>query len=187
MGFAGTVILRLTVGVLESGEDCDCGLPANCLDICCQASTCKLKAGAACSDGSDSCCSNCQLKSSGAVCHNSTGVCDTSLTCSGSSKICGTKSFLDDGTTCIYSAGVTAQCASGTCTSRDIQCKISGYGVTTVAACALFDFSCALSCQDAQGTCYSLSGNFVDGSSCSGSGTCVNGTCTGVTFSSIYP
>ena len=66
-------------GVKEKDEQCDCGLPADCKDTCCDAATCKLKAGAVCADGNDSCCSQCQFKANGTVCHPSNGVCDQTL------------------------------------------------------------------------------------------------------------
>ncbi|XP_038603275.1 ADAM DEC1-like [Tachyglossus aculeatus] len=35
-------------GILERGEDCDCGAPEGCSNPCCEAKTCKLKSQASC-------------------------------------------------------------------------------------------------------------------------------------------
>lgn len=50
-------------GIKEANEECDCGLPSECRSsTCCDATTCKLKSGAKCSDSNDDCCLNCQPK-----------------------------------------------------------------------------------------------------------------------------
>ncbi|KAM6149619.1 ADAM DEC1 [Erethizon dorsatum] len=36
--------------LLELGEDCDCGSPKTCTDLCCDALTCKLKSGPSCGE-----------------------------------------------------------------------------------------------------------------------------------------
>lgn len=41
-------------GFVEEGEQCDCGLPENCDNTCCNATTCTLYANASCATGS--CC-----------------------------------------------------------------------------------------------------------------------------------
>lgn len=38
-------------GVMEPGEECDCGPPSNCDTTCCDAATCRLKPGATCATG----------------------------------------------------------------------------------------------------------------------------------------
>ncbi|XP_058381248.1 disintegrin and metalloproteinase domain-containing protein 5-like [Diceros bicornis minor] len=49
-------------GVLDQGEQCDCGTPANCTHKkCCDARTCTLKKGKVC--GSGECCTkNCKVR-----------------------------------------------------------------------------------------------------------------------------
>uniref|UniRef100_UPI00398E9742 disintegrin and metalloproteinase domain-containing protein 12-like n=1 Tax=Pristiophorus japonicus TaxID=55135 RepID=UPI00398E9742 len=44
---------------VEKGEECDCGLPEDCSDPCCNPSTCKLIPGAEC-PSSGACCKNCK-------------------------------------------------------------------------------------------------------------------------------
>ena len=85
---------------------------------------------------------------------------------------------MDDGTSCKLPDGGSAQCASGICTSRDLQCKGNGI-VNTVSACPAFSNECTLNCQDARGTCFLLNGNFLDGTPCGGTGKCAKGQCVG--------
>ncbi|ETE62122.1 hypothetical protein L345_12125 [Ophiophagus hannah] len=48
---------------VEEGEECDCGLPKECKNECCEAATCKLKPGAKCAHGE--CCEECQVCNNG--------------------------------------------------------------------------------------------------------------------------
>jgi hypothetical protein len=56
-------------GIVENGEDCDCGQTSNpdC-EKCCNITTCMFKAGATCSDTNGPCCKNCQLRKQGTIC-----------------------------------------------------------------------------------------------------------------------
>ncbi|XP_035694211.1 uncharacterized protein LOC118428295 [Branchiostoma floridae] len=49
-------------GILDNGEECDCGSSQTCLlhNPCCDGQICKLKRGAQCADG-QKCCSNCKM------------------------------------------------------------------------------------------------------------------------------
>ncbi|KAI8896814.1 Metallo-peptidase family M12B Reprolysin-like-domain-containing protein [Globomyces pollinis-pini] len=172
-------------GVKEDGEDCDCGGIEGCAgNSCCDGTICKYKQGARCDPRNDGCCTDsCQLQSSNVVCHESIGICDTKKFCTGTSTKC-PDSFLPDGTICNVN-GTQAQCSSGLCTSRDLQCTGKGNGVTIVSSCPAFENGCALTCQDTNGNCYSLNGNFMDGTTCSGSGTCQSGQCVGWTIWSL--
>lgn len=56
-------------GIIENGEECDCGGPNDCKklpDQCCDPYKCKLFKNATCSGGE--CCDNCQPKARGIVC-----------------------------------------------------------------------------------------------------------------------
>ncbi|KAH6592836.1 hypothetical protein BASA50_007886 [Batrachochytrium salamandrivorans] len=166
-------------GVKEGNEGCDCGLPSDCAkDPCCDGTTCKLKSPATCDDLNDNCCRNCQLVSAGTVCHPSLGSCDLTMTCNGINATCPTNSSIADGSSCNTVAGASAQCASGVCTSRDLQCSGSG-SVVTVSACPAFTSSCALYCQNGAGNCFLLNGYFLDGTPCGYTGKCSNGVCAG--------
>ena len=62
-------------GIVEPGEECDCGGTEGCGDnSCCDATTCKFAGNAVCDDSNEDCCRNCQLATNGTVCRaSSTG------------------------------------------------------------------------------------------------------------------
>lgn len=70
-------------------------------------------------------------------------------------------------------------CASGACTSRQLQCRslISSGTFQTVDACAGTENQCQKLCQTKSGSCLSVAGHFIDGTPCAG-GTCQDGDCT---------
>ena len=105
--------------------------------------------------------------------------------CPGTNGTCPIDTALPNGTPCNTTAGPNAQCASGVCTSRDIQCTGSGVVVTT-GACPAYAFSCALNCQNSAGQCYALNGNFLDGTPCAGVGRCKKGSCDGTNICSMF-
>lgn len=41
-------------GILDSGEECDCGLPTHCINYCCDPVTCRFRNNTECASGS--CC-----------------------------------------------------------------------------------------------------------------------------------
>lgn len=69
------------------------------------------------------------------------------------------------------------QCASGFCTSRDMQCAIRGSDSGLVKACPVFSFSCSIYCSVDAITCVQLSGFFIDGTQCGYNGVCYSGAC----------
>ncbi|KAF9887970.1 hypothetical protein FE257_009359 [Aspergillus nanangensis] len=170
-------------GIVESGEDCDCGGEQNCGDNnCCDAKTCKFKSDAVCDDANDSCCSDCQFTKAGTTCRPSRGECDLEETCSGNSSTCPSDSFKKDGDDC-GSSGNGLTCASGQCTSRSYQCRTvmgSLLHNNDTYACDAFSSSCELICTSpALGSCYSVNQNFLDGTPCGSGGYCNNGRCDG--------
>lgn len=163
-------------GIVEAGEECDCGGPAGCGgNTCCNPNTCKFTTGSVCDDANDACCTSCQFSPSTKVCRGSLdSTCDPQETCTGKSSSCPTDKTAPDGTDC----GNGLQCASGTCTSRDLQCKQAVNGSS--GACD--DSSCLLSCSSTAlgpNTCLLVQQNFVDGTPCGFglSGRCANGAC----------
>ncbi|CAK7272041.1 hypothetical protein SEPCBS119000_004914 [Sporothrix epigloea] len=175
-------------GIVEEGEECDCGGTEGCgSNTCCDPNTCKFTANALCDPSNDECCtSTCQLAGSDVVCRPSTGSCDPAETCSGISATCPADATLPDGTTCGLS-GAGLACASGQCTSRDLQCKTLMGSMTTgndTYACS--DQGCQLSCASPEfgaNTCLSMSQNFLDGTPCQGGGHCSSGNCEDVSVS----
>lgn len=163
-------------GIVEEGEDCDCGGPQGCgNNACCDAATCKFKAGAVCDPSNEDCCTGqCQLASASTVCRASTGVCDPAETCSGTSPYCPADKTAPDGQGC----GGGLKCASGQCTSRDRQCKtVMGSYTQGNDTYACDSMSCSLSCASPEfglGVCYGLQQNFLDGTECGGGGHCQN-------------
>ncbi|KAL2798389.1 Metallo-peptidase family M12-domain-containing protein [Aspergillus keveii] len=175
-------------GIVESGEDCDCGGEEGCGDnSCCNPSTCKFTTGSECDDANDSCCNSCKLAAAGTVCRPSTGECDLQETCSGNSSNCPSDSFKKDGDSC-GTSGSGLACASGQCTSRDAQCESmmgSLAGTNDTRACDGPWNSCQLYCEDPSAsslmsqTCATNQQNFLDGTPCGNSGRCSNGRCEG--------
>lgn len=142
-------------GIVEEGEECDCGGTDGCgSNTCCDPSTCKFTSGSVCDDANDDCCTSCQFTSSGTVCRASTGVCDPEETCSGSSASCPEDATAQDGTSC----GTSLECASGQCTSRDEQCMtlMTSYTASNdTYACD--SSSCTIKCTSpslGSGVCY---------------------------------
>ncbi|KAI8994261.1 Metallo-peptidase family M12B Reprolysin-like-domain-containing protein [Gaertneriomyces semiglobifer] len=164
-------------GIREGSEECDCGSEAGCAaDPCCGAD-CKLKNGAKCSDKNDLCCANCQLKSNGTACRPSSGVCDVAEICDGVNPSCPIDVFADNGMPCTVD-GVDAQCATGKCTSRDLQCRNQG-SLGLRQTCSQRNTGCQMFCENGAGQCLMLNSYFVDGTPCgiSGKGYCNAGNC----------
>ncbi|KAJ5168373.1 Disintegrin and metalloproteinase domain-containing protein B [Penicillium canariense] len=177
-------------GIVESGEDCDCGGEQGCGDnSCCDATTCKYKNNAVCDDSNDSCCSQCQYTSAGTVCRSSTSVCDIAETCTGNSSACPTDQYKDDGSSC-GDSGAGLQCASGQCTSRNYQCRsVMGTLLNSNNTWACDNTqapSCSLVCgappgvtEYPAGTCIEMNQNYLDGTPCDAGGKCYGGQCKG--------
>lgn len=180
-------------GIVEEGEDCDCGGEADCGgNKCCDPKTCKFTAGSQCDDSNEVCCENCKFSPSTVVCRASTGPCDFDRKCTGNSSTCPAQETRKDGESCTLNnstvkSGLT--CISGHCTSRDLQCltllgntSVSLYGSTiNVTRACDDDRSCRLSCMDPSfgNVCLTTSQNFLDGTPCGGSGRCRTGVCVG--------
>lgn len=164
-------------GIVESGEECDCGGEASCgNNSCCNPTTCKFTTGSVCDPTNEECCTDqCQFASNGTVCRQSTGLCDPEETCPGDSSSCPTDDNAPDGTDC----GDGLQCATGQCTSRNQQCQsLMGSLVTNNNTEACGSSSCQIQCLN-DNVCYELNQNFLDGTTCGGGGTCRNGVCRG--------
>ncbi|XP_053709098.1 disintegrin and metalloproteinase domain-containing protein 12 isoform X2 [Synchiropus splendidus] len=104
-------------GYVEEGEECDCGEPEECLNPCCNATTCSLKGDAVCAHGQ--CCQDCQLKLAGTPCRESGNSCDLPEFCTGSSPHCPANVYLHDGHAC---HNVDGYCYNGICQTHEQQC-----------------------------------------------------------------
>ncbi|NXR50807.1 ADA32 protein, partial [Hippolais icterina] len=106
-------------GVVDPGEQCDCGTAQECLKDRCCTNTCRLKPRAKCASGL--CCKNCQFKRRNAVCRPAADAqCDLPEFCSGSSASCPPDVYVQDGYDCGHGSGY---CYQGLCQSLDLQCK----------------------------------------------------------------
>jgi hypothetical protein len=86
-------------GIVEAGEECDCGGVSGCgNDTCCVPTTCKFTAGSQCDASNEECCtSTCQFATAGTVCRASSGVCDPQEICSGNNATCPPNTNAPDG------------------------------------------------------------------------------------------
>jgi hypothetical protein len=162
-------------GIVEGDEQCDCGGASGCgNNKCCDPTTCKFRTNAVCDDANEDCCRNCQFASANTVCRPGVSACDPQETCNGTSPYCPEDKHKPDGEGC----GNGLSCASGICTSRDQQCKtVMGSYTSGNDTYACDNSNCMLSCgspEFGRGTCYGLQQNFLDGTSCTGGGTCRN-------------
>ncbi|CAN9426650.1 unnamed protein product [Alternaria alternata] len=166
-------------GIVEGDEQCDCGGTSGCEgNNCCNPETCRFINNAVCDDSNEDCCRDCQFASANTVCRNSVGECDPEETCTGNSPYCPEDKTKNDGSSC----GNGLSCASGQCTSRDMQCKtIMGSYTQSNDTYACDNSNCMLSCASPEfgARCYGLQQNFLDGTSCTGGGKCSNGVCEG--------
>lgn len=162
-------------GIVEPGEDCDCGGTEGCSDDpCCNPDTCTYTEGSVCDDANEDCCNQCQFSSQGTVCRSSTGECDPQEVCPGDGGSCPSDQTQQDGESC----GDGLQCAAGQCTSRDQQCKAAMGSYTEGNDTHSCDSQgCIISCASPEfgpNVCYGLQQNFLDGTECGGGGHCDN-------------
>lgn len=168
-------------GIVEEGEECDCGGDETCGDNqCCDPKTCKFKSGAQCDDSNEECCDNCKFASANTVCRSGNDECDPEEKCTGKSSGCPKDKHSPDGDGC----GDGFACASGQCTSRNQQCRtLMGSKLDGNETYACDDRQCNLMCTSPslhRGVCKGLMQYFLDGTPCSGGGKCYN-----VSFPSI--
>ncbi|KAF0027605.1 hypothetical protein F2P81_020346 [Scophthalmus maximus] len=104
-------------GYVEEGEECDCGEPEECMNPCCNATTCTLKGGAVCAHGQ--CCEDCKLKVAGTLCRESSNSCDLPEFCTGANPHCPANVYLHDGHACHT---VEGYCYNGICQTHEQQC-----------------------------------------------------------------
>jgi len=93
-------------GVVEDGEECDCGEP-----ICPCCDSCRKPPSAECTGGD--CCDleTCELKKSSAICKESRNACEPDIYCSGEDSFCAASVFYRNGFQC----GKNKICYEGEC------------------------------------------------------------------------
>ncbi|VDN03410.1 unnamed protein product [Thelazia callipaeda] len=108
-------------GIVEAGEECDCGTPNACINKCCNPATCKLVETADCASGE--CCdlNTCQMLPASTVCRQPTNECDLPEYCDGQMEHCPADFYVQDGHKC--PDHVDDYCYNGYCGSRDAQCE----------------------------------------------------------------
>ncbi|KAM6477733.1 Metallo-peptidase family M12-domain-containing protein [Trichoderma sp. SZMC 28011] len=178
-------------GIVEEGEECDCGGAQGCQNnTCCNPTTCRFTNNAVCDPSNEDCCTDrCQFANSTTVCRPSTGECDIQETCPGTAARCPDDQHRADGDTC--GSGNGLQCASGQCTSRDRQCQAAvgtSADNSSTTACPDTRDSCTVSCSNGQSAfgqrqCLLFGQNFIDGTPCGAGGHCSNGSCEGTSTS----
>ncbi|XP_064176797.1 disintegrin and metalloproteinase domain-containing protein 12 [Anguilla rostrata] len=104
-------------GYVEEGEECDCGELEECMNPCCNATTCTLKGDAVCAHGQ--CCEDCKLKLAGTPCRESSNSCDLPEFCTGANAHCPANVYLHDGHAC---HNVDGYCYNGICQTHEQQC-----------------------------------------------------------------
>lgn len=113
----------------------------------------------------DCCTGSCQFAAASAVCRAS----------------CPQDQHRRDGDGC----GDGLSCATGQCTSRDLQCRaMSNSPAVANSTRACFDDGCVLSCTTSPSMgldrCVTFNTNFRDGTPCGAGGRCLNGSCRDV-------
>uniref|UniRef100_A0A1L8D5Y0 Snake venom metalloproteinase n=1 Tax=Bothrops atrox TaxID=8725 RepID=A0A1L8D5Y0_BOTAT len=122
--------------LLEAGEECDCGSPRNCRDLCCDAATCKLQSWVECESGE--CCDQCKFKGAGSECRAARSECDIAESCTGQSPECPTDRFHKSGQPCLNNQGY---CYNGNCPIMLHQCYALFGADATVAQDGCFNFN----------------------------------------------
>ncbi|MBZ3890971.1 Disintegrin and metalloproteinase domain-containing protein 25 [Sciurus carolinensis] len=112
--FRGTVCGN---GVVDEGEECDCGSPILCTNHPCCSVRCTLKYGADCASGL--CCEDCLLLPPGTVCREKDSECDLPEWCNGTSPECPEDVYVQDGVPCMGGG----YCHEKRCNARDEQCR----------------------------------------------------------------
>ncbi|XP_016898639.1 disintegrin and metalloproteinase domain-containing protein 9 isoform X2 [Cynoglossus semilaevis] len=106
-------------GLVDVGEECDCGSQKECeKDPCCEYQTCRLTSGSQCAFGE--CCHKCQFLPGGTVCRSAPDECDLPEYCNGSSPLCQSDVFVQNGAPC---SNQRAYCYNGKCQHYDGQCQ----------------------------------------------------------------
>jgi Reprolysin (M12B) family zinc metalloprotease/Disintegrin len=167
-------------GVVEAGEQCDCGA-SNCgaRDVCCNGASCQLMSGATCS-ATQACCSPslCAPRALGTTCRPARSSCDLGETCDGSSALCPADAYLPAGQACDDASG--GLCYQGSCQARAAQCTEAEaiYPQLPSPLTPCESTTCGTMRCRSGSACYSLTGrSFADGTPCGASRQCDGTAC----------
>ncbi|XP_025025883.1 disintegrin and metalloproteinase domain-containing protein 21-like [Python bivittatus] len=122
-------------GILNNGEQCDCGGAEKCKrDPCCDPN-CVFKAKAVCAVGK--CCRRCRYLFKGEICRGKASECDLPEYCNGKSAECPKDLYMQDGTSC---GKYASYCYKNKCQSHALLCSSIFGGQATAApeSCYLF-------------------------------------------------
>ena len=166
-------------GIVEADEDCDCGGVDSCAqNSCCDPDTCRFRESAVCDDDSGVCCSGCQFSSPQTVCRSQNGPCDIEETCTGLSSSCPEDGYEPNGNSCGNSMNLS--CASGVCTSRDLQCQEATSSLMNISQSEACDMElCGLRCSASTSPnfCMDIGQSYLDGTPCGSGSMCNSGIC----------
>ncbi|KAJ6656705.1 hypothetical protein lerEdw1_003592 [Lerista edwardsae] len=110
-------------GIVEDGEECDCGNNPRCKRSRCCLQDCRAAPGAVCN--LEDCCWACKIAPQGTLCRKRASECDLPEYCNGASLACPADVLVQDGTPCADDG----YCYAGRCASHTLQCrKIFGAG-----------------------------------------------------------
>jgi len=123
-------------GIIERGEQCDCGHVTQCESKCCDAATCKLLEGAECDVGG--CCDSCKILKVGHICRDvNQNECDLPEYCNGMSYMCPDNMVIEDGTKCNNNKDY---CVNGICQTYTQQCEETFVTGSTSAPDSCYEF-----------------------------------------------
>ncbi|XP_069429046.1 disintegrin and metalloproteinase domain-containing protein 5-like [Ovis canadensis] len=107
-------------GIVEAGEQCDCGTERTCTHPgCCDARLCIKKNDAVCGSG-ECCSSSCKIKPVNTLCRKAVDECDFEEFCNGNQSICAPDTYARNGETC---ESGDAYCYGGRCRSINKHCS----------------------------------------------------------------
>lgn len=145
-----------------------------------------MRSGAQCSDSNHACCLKCKIRSvdDSFVCARASpgSKCQFDSKCDGLKADCPAIKYAPDGASCELEGG---RCASGLCTSRDMQCAAVGRRLGIRRACPSTPSTCKLTCDSGKGNCVLLDATFMDGTPCGKKGICTGGTCSEASVSAF--
>ncbi|XP_075413358.1 disintegrin and metalloproteinase domain-containing protein 29 [Tenrec ecaudatus] len=104
-------------GVVEEGEECDCGSMRRCVKDPCCLSNCTLDPRAECAFGL--CCKHCKVMATGELCRQEANACDLPEWCNGTSHQCPEDVYMQNGVPCEGGG----YCYEKTCSTHNLQCR----------------------------------------------------------------